>query len=260
MEYLTYDGSFEGFLTVVFECYAKKILPVDIGRENAFQQKIFAQKEFICTCPEKAERVWRGLQNKLHRRNKELPLFAFLSEAPCIEIMLYRFIRRIFDTSFSIETDFGDPDVLELKKLGKKVVSETTHVLQFLRFQKTRDDIFFAAIEPHYDVLPFTIEHFTNRFADQQWLIYDIKRDYGVYYDLKSTHEVVLSEKSFRSTDGKVSDNVLHEGEKTYQTLWKDYFDSINIEGRKNLKLQRQYMPQRYWKFMPEKTQPGISD
>ena len=254
MEYLTYDGSFEGLLTVVFECYSRKLSPIDIGKEKAFQEKIFAQKEFIVTCPEKAKRVWRGLQKKLHKRNKELPLFSFLSEAPCIEIMLYRFLRRIFDTSFSIETDFGDPDVLELKKLEKKVLREATRILQFLRFQKTRNDIFFAGTEPRYDVLPFTIKHFTNRFADQQWLIYDLKRNYGVYYDLGKTHEVVLSEKSFSTTNGKIAENILQEEEKIYQTLWKNYFDSINIEERKNLKLQRLHMPQRYWKFLPEKS------
>lgn len=254
MDYLTYDGSFEGFLTVVFECYSRKISPIDIGVEKAFQEKIFAQKEFIDTCPEKAGRVWKGLQNKLHKRNKELPLLSFLSEAPNIEIMLYRFIRRTFDTSFSIETDFGDQDVLELKKLEKKVMRETMRVLQFLRFQKTSDGIFFAGIEPRYDVMPFTIKHFTNRFADQQWLVYDLKRDYGIYYDLKKTHEVILSEKSFNSFNGKVAENILQEGEKTYHTLWKNYFDSINIDERKNLKLQRQHMPQRFWKFLPEKS------
>ena len=258
MEYLTYDGSFEGFLTVVFECYSRKISPIDIGKTKAFQEKIFVQKEFIATAPEKAERVWKALQNKLHKRNKELPLFAFLSEAPGIEIMLYRFVRRIFDTKFSIETDFGDPDVLELKKLEKKVMREAMRVLQFVRFQKTQDDIFFSGIEPQYDVLPFSIKHFTNRFADQRWLVYDLKRDYGIYYDLKETHEVALTEKSFNSSNGKIAENLLQEGETTYQALWKDYFDHINITERKNLKLQRQHMPQRFWKFLPEKGCNGL--
>lgn len=253
MEYLTYDGSFEGFLTVVFDCYARKISPIDIGKEKAFQEKIFAQKEFIATCPAKADRVWKALQNKLHKRNKELPFLAFLSESPEIEIMLYRFIRRIFDTPFSVETDFGDSDVLELKKLEKKVMREAMRILQFVRFQKTRDGIYFSGIEPQFDVLPFAIKHFTNRFADQQWLVYDIKRNYGIYYDLKTTNEVVLSEKSFNTTDGRIDENILQDGEKTYQALWKNYFDSINIDERKNLKLQRQHMPQRYWKFLPEK-------
>ena len=254
MEYLTYDGSFEGFLTVIFECYARKLSPIDIGVEKAFQKKIFAQKELIVTCPEKAERVWKGLQNKLHKRNKELPLFSFLSEAPGIEVKLFRFICRTFDSDFSIETDYADRDVLELKQLERKVMRETLRILQFLRFQKTNDGVFFAGIEPRYDVMPFTIKHFTNRFADQRWLIYDVKRDYGVYYDLKNTHEVVLSDKSFSSINGKVADNILQEGEKEYQALWKNYFDSINIEERKNLKLQRQHMPQRFWKFLPEKS------
>lgn len=253
MEYLTYDGSFEGLLTVVFNCYARKLNPIDIGKADAFQEKIFAQREFINTDPSQAERVWRAIQNKLHQRNKELPFMAFLSQHQGIEMMLYRFMRRMFDNNFSIETDFGDADVLDLKKLERKVLKEATRLLQFVRFQQTRDGVYFCGIEPLYDVLPLSVKHFTNRFADQRWLIYDLKRDYGIFYDMKRTHEVVLTEKSFSTSSGKVVENLLEEGETMYQTLWKNYFDHINISERKNLRLQRQHMPQRFWKFLPEK-------
>lgn len=253
MECLTYDSSFEGFLTVVFECYARKLNPVDICTEEAFQTKLFTQREFIPSNQEKSGRVWRGYQKKLHKRNKDLPLMAFLSAEPGIEMMLYRFLKRVFETKGSIETDFADQDVLQLKKLEKKVIQDSLRILQFLRFQKTKDDIYFATIEPRYDVLPFSVKHFENRFADQKWLIYDLKRNYGVYYDLNKSHEVVLTEKTFNPIDGKVNKDILEETEYFYQILWKDYFDHINIEERKNLKLQRQHMPQRYWKFLPEK-------
>lgn len=254
MAFLLYDGTFEGFLTVVFECYAQKLAPVDICKETAFQKNLFTEKLSIHTDEQKAGRVWRSLQAKLHRRNKNLPLLVFLSESTGIEMKLYRFIRRIFDTRRSIETDFGDQDVLELKKIERQVLRETMRILQFVRFQQTRDNLFFAPVEPEFDVLPFTINHFRERFADQLWLIYDIKRDYGIFYDREITREVVLSEKTFSQTDGKVSANLLEETEETYQTLWKAYFDHINIPERENPTLQTQHMPRRYWKFLPEKS------
>ena len=119
--------------------------------------------------------------------------------------------------------------------------------------QQTIDDIYFAPIEPQFDVLPYTLKHFKNRFADQKWLIYDVKRDYGFFYDLDQVTEMTLNEKNFSIHDGKLADNLTQEDEATYQSLWKSYFKHINIEERKNLKLQRQHMPHRYWKFLTEK-------
>lgn len=257
MAFLLYDGSFEGFLTVVFECYAQQIIPTEICKETSFQENLFIDKMRIPGDEQKARRVWKALQSKLHKRNKYLLLHAFLSENQGIEMKLYRFIRRLFDTQRSIETDFGDPDVLELKKIERQVLRETMRILQFVRFQQTKDGLYFAPIEPEYDVLPFTIDHFKHRFADQQWLIYDLRRDYGIFYNLRETREIVLSEKTFSETNGKIRANLLEEQEITYQVLWKAYFDHIHIEERKNSKLQAQHMPRRYWKFLPEKT-PGL--
>ncbi len=253
MPYMIYDNSFEGFLTTVFECYAQKIVPIDICRERDFQEVLFAEKMNIPSDEQKADRVWKALRMKLHTRNNELPFLAFLSEEDGIEMKLYRFMKRVFESSYSIETDFGDRDVLDLKKIERQVMRETMRILQFVRFQKTKDGLFFSPIEPRYNVLPFTIKHFKNRFADQPWLIYDIKRDYGIYYNLKKTEEVVLTEKGFDGRNGKIKSEILEESETTYQVLWKNYFDNINIKERKNLKLQRQHMPQRFWKFLPEK-------
>ena len=255
MAYLIYDGTFEGFLNVVFECYRQKITPTDICKEADFQEVLFAEKQMVNTSEERAGRVWKALQQKLHNRNRNLPLMAFLSEQPGIEMKLYRFIRRLFDSNFSIETDYGDTDVLQLKKIERQVLKEASRMLQFVRFQKTKDDIYFSPVEPEYDVLPFTINHFKSRFADQQWLIYDLKRDYGFFYDRETVQEVVLSKKTFSGINGKITDRLLRESEGVYQNLWKNYFDSINIIQRKNLKLQRQHMPRRYWKFLPEKNQ-----
>ena len=254
MAFLIYDGSFEGFLSVVFECYKEKIVPANICKEADFQDVLFVQKQKIATCEEHAARVWNGLQKKLHSRNQQLPFLVFLSQEEGIEMKLYRFIRRVFDSDFSIETDYGDADVLQLKKIERQVLKEMSRLLQFVRFQETKDHLYFAPVEPQYDVLPLAIHHFKSRFADQQWLIYDLKRDYGFYYNLKEVVEVVLSDKNFSELNGQIAENLLQENEPVYQTLWKNYFDSINIPERKNLKVQRQHMPARYWKFLPEKS------
>lgn len=250
---LVYDGSFEGFLSVVFECYNRKLDPITIVSENHLQETLFIKKEFIVTETAHADRVWKALQQKIKRELDQLPYAAWLSTEPGIEMALLQFIRLAFASPVPIEGNFGNMDVLTVRKAARRVMKESMRMLQFIRFQRTLDNIYFAAISPDYDVMPLTLKHLKERFADQQWLVYDLKRDYGFFYNLQTVEEVLLNEKVFNTINGAVPLNLLREDEALYQTMWKGYCQNITIRERLNLKLQKQHMPKRYWKFLPEK-------
>ena len=166
---------------------------------------------------------------------------------------IYRFLRRLFSAHINIETDYGDSDVLYLTQTSQKVKKEAMRMLQFVRFQRTKDGMYFCGIEPRYDVIPLVVDHFQKRFTDQQWLLYDLKRNYGVFYGKEKVEEVVISNQQFDRLNGQVKTELLEDGEDFYQKLWKSYYTHINIKERKNLKLQRQHMPRRFWKYLPEK-------
>ena len=121
----------------------------------------------------------------------------------------------------------------------------------FVRFQLTKDGLYYATIQPDFNVLPLLINHFEKRYADQRWMIYDMQRKYGIYYDLQTTSfvEMIFSEENKNNNLA----HVMVEEESLYQQLWQQYFDSVNIKARKNMKLHIQHMPRRYWKFLPEK-------
>ncbi|RYF98824.1 MAG: DUF4130 domain-containing protein, partial [Chitinophagaceae bacterium] len=86
---------------------------------------------------------------------------------------------------------------------------------------------------------------------DQKWIIYDIKRRYGIHYDLHDTQFI-----SMDFNENNKAGNVIAaftEDESVYQHLWKNYFKSVNIPSRKNMKLHIRHIPKRYWKHLPEK-------
>lgn len=83
-------------------------------------------------------------------------------------------------------------------------------VLQFMRFQKTADQVYFGIMEPLYNVYPLTIYHFRDRFADQPWIIYDARRRYGYYYDLKEVNEITFEDsRAAFLRHGKLEDELL---------------------------------------------------
>ena len=170
-------------------------------------------------------------------------------------MLLFRYICKAIDASRSIETNFADPDVLEFSRMWKRVDWERLRMLQFIRFQKAADGTFFAAVEPEKNALPLAIDHFKDRFADQPWLIYDIKRAYGFYYDLKEVRQVTFEEGSREGhlVTGMLDESLMDKDEKLFQQLWKTYFKAICIKERLNSRKHKQDMPVRYWKHMTEK-------
>ena len=199
------------------------------------------------------DRVWKGLQKRLSAMALSVITVTWLSELPEADMLLFRYIRKAIDAPRTIELNFGDPDVLEVSKVWKKVTNEHLRVIQFLRFQKAADGTFFAAVKPVYNVLPLTLPHLKDRFADQCWLLYDLKREYGYYYDLKEATEVRFEEKEAHLLSGLLGEELMDADEKLFQQMWKTYFKSIAIKERLNPKLHRQHMPARFWKYMPEK-------
>ncbi|MDR0541581.1 MAG: DUF4130 domain-containing protein, partial [Dysgonamonadaceae bacterium] len=100
---------------------------------------------------------------------------------------------------------------------------------------------------------PLCAGFFQDRYADQRWLIYDSRRNFGLYYDLKKTEIVRFEQPPASLQTGKIVREQQDEDEKAFQDLWKEYLQAITIQPRKNLRLQRQFMPRRFWKYLVEK-------
>lgn len=255
MTIFIFDNTFEGLLTSIFEAYSRRTFPDALLPEGEplplFHEEVFT----VITEEEKAKRVWRGLQKKLSSGALSCLAQCWLAEEAETPMLLFRYIRKAIDAPRSIETNFADPDVLEFSRMWKRVDWERLRMLQFIRFQKAADGTFFAAVEPEKNALPLAIDHFKDRFADQPWLIYDIKRAYGFYYDLKEVRQVTFEEGSREGhlVTGILDESLMDKDEKLFQQLWKTYFKAICIKERLNPRKHKQDMPVRYWKHMTEK-------
>jgi probable DNA metabolism protein len=252
MHTVLYDGFFEGWLCAVFDVYEYRLQDVCIEMEERFNGNIFQKIHRVNFDPQHSERVWKGLEKKLSSEALAAVHRTFLSEIPGIENELLRYVQHAFSSEKSMEADFGHPAVLAVTQTAKKVWREKHRMEAFVRFQKTGDGLFYALIEPDYNVLPLIAAHFAQRYADQPWMIYDGKRKYGLYYNLHSVEQVSI-EFSETVASGKSIAPVYDAEESVYQQLWQRYFSSVNIAARKNTKLHIKHMPRRYWKYLVEK-------
>ena len=248
---LVYDGSFNGYLTAVFQAFEQKLTIADIQKEESAQSGLFSDAELVYTDVLKSKRVWNGIQKKNNTAIKNI-YFAFLSETKKIELLLYRYIQKLFSETELLHLNFSDDIVLKISQLAKSVGREKHRMEAFVRFQLTKDAIYFSNIEPDFDVLPLISKHFKSRYADQQWIIYDVKRKYGIYYNLDTVEFITLDMAEIHNNKTRKS-SVFTDEEYEFQDLWNNYFKSTNIASRVNLKLHTQHVPKRYWKYLSEK-------
>lgn len=251
MTTLIYDGSFDGLFTAVFEVFEYHYKDVEItGREKFFQENIFAEIHEVITQTDKSDRVLKKLEQHIGKQGIHQLLKVFLSDDPESEILILSAVKQsIQHPGENILGNFADPDILKISKICKSVDRERHRMTAFVRFEKMKDGIFFAKIDPDFNVLPLIRKHFENRYQDQKWMIYDLRRNYGILYDLENCDFFYPEKKP----DFNQYQQKFHDEEKNYQTLWQRYFTKTNIEERKNLKLHIQHVPKRYWKYLTEK-------
>lgn len=247
-----FDGSFEGLLTSIFEYYERKPGKIQLVSIRDYHPVLLEDTLEIISDEVKSKRVWNGLKKRLSPDWQQRFYKSYLSENAETFQHLFDFACYAFDSKENIEQNFGHPSVMAISKMDRSVNRERHRMKAFIRFQETADGIFYAPVEPDYNVLPLIISFFKNRYADQKWIIYDLKRHYGLYYDLNKVEAIKLEYLPEIKSAAPQKD-LLHDKEGLYALLWNDYFKSTNIPARKNMKLHIQHVPKRYWKFLTEK-------
>jgi hypothetical protein len=137
--------------------------------------------------------------------------------------------------------DRGNADCRDVLAINYKVAHEIDRLMGFLRFSPNAQGRYVARCAPDYYCLPALIPHFTKRFGDTPWAVIDEKRG------------VSLVREGIARIPGSLGcDPVGRDLLDPWEDLWRSYHRTINIENRKNLQLQRQFMPLRYQKYLTE--------
>ena len=252
MQTYVFDGSLEGLLSAVFEWFERKPGPVRLQTDKEFQPDVFSTHFEVSNDATKAGRVWKGLQTKLDKGWMRRFYCCYLSEQAEAFHCLFELSCTLFQDVKDAEKNYGDAHVLAVSQWARKVEREKHRMEAFIRFQRTADDYFYCGIDPDFNVLPLIMGHFKARYADQKWIIYDLKRNYGLHYDLEEVTEIHMNSVDLLRLK-KIKADQLSESELLYSDLWKTYFKSTNIAARKNTKLHVQHVPRRYWKYLTEK-------
>ncbi|MCL1844823.1 MAG: TIGR03915 family putative DNA repair protein [Defluviitaleaceae bacterium] len=230
---LTFDGTFDGFLSVVYAVYYEKLEPASIqidGRE----QLSLGDLRRIERDGEKAARVFGAIRKKISPEAALRVYYASMSADENRFLPILRYIQLGFAVGHMVDSHLHEKFVRDVHEFHKNVGREAHLLHGFCRFAETKQGVFYCPVTPKNDVLVLLVEHFIERLMNQAWIIHDKRRKKAAIYDGKS-HVIaeVPADAAFTYADG----------EEETQELWVEFFNALAIKERKNKKLQRQLLP-----------------
>lgn len=235
-----YDGSFDGFLSCVFDSYANKEVPAGFcsGEDAVFT--LFDSRT-VPTDPARAGRVLR----KVTACSPEAAVLlrrGFLTCLPEKELHLFRLVAKLLREGPGFLRDRSDETFYPVMKAVQHLHGEVHLLKGFVRFSDL-GGVLGGEIEPKNRVLPVLGGHFAARFHNERFFLYD------------RTHKEALFHVPGQSVIRPLADFRMappDETEARYRLLWKRFYDTIAIKERENPRLRQTHMPKRYWGTMTE--------
>ena len=171
---LLYDGTFEGFLSLVYEVYYKKLKPTKIYKTLP-NEIIFEEILEIQTSEENSTKVLKAIKTKFPKPIVEKILNIFMCDSRAFEVALLEFIIIGFKDTKQL-FNINNSSVFYLSNLEKELFKNVHKMYAFLRFEELDDDTLYAKLECKFNVVYFLAKHFLKRFNNQNFIIHDINR------------------------------------------------------------------------------------
>ncbi|MGJ0317777.1 TIGR03915 family putative DNA repair protein [Aliarcobacter cryaerophilus] len=238
---LLYDGTFEGFLSLVYEVYYKKLKPTKIYK-NLPNEIIFEEILEINSSKESGIKVLNAIKTKFPKEILEKILNIFMCDSKEFEMALLEYIVIGFKDSKQLY-NINNSCVFYLNNLEKELFRVTHKLTGFIRFEELEDKTLYAKIESKFNIVYFLGRHFLKRFNNQNFIIHDINRKLAF---VKIQNDFSIQEIAY------FDEPIYSSNEQKFQKLWKSFFSGVTINERTNLKLQTQMVPLLYRTYMSE--------
>lgn len=235
-----YDGSFDGFLSCVFEIYTKKELPAAFFRFGELEPSLYEVRA-VPTDAAHARRVYEGFR----RFSPEVGPFlrrAFLTCLADKELAFFRFIAKLYREGAPLLSRLHDESYQPLLRAVRHLNGELEQYRGFVRFSDI-NGVLAAEIEPKNRVLPLLRAHFCARCGAEPFFLYDRTHREALFSDGKRSAIVPLEDFVMAPPD---------ELERESRRLWRCFYDTVAIRERENPKLRMTHMPKRFRSMMTE--------
>lgn len=243
MQILIYDGTFYGFLTVIKLLFLGKKPLDNVQIKNLRITKIKSGlfTERIISEPKVAKEFYEYLRKILPDEVFKKIYIYYLCDTARLELPLIRVLKEI-EKNPLIWKNITHKDVNRLYQAEKNFQREKHRYLGVLRFIELPEKILFSWFEPKFNILPCIYKYFVNRFPNENFIIFDnFRKLIFIYLEKKISFFFIDNFKV------EISHNI-----DPLVSLWKTYLKEISIPERINFERQRNRLPLKLRKYLPE--------
>ena len=173
---LTYDGSFNGFLTAVWHNRKQNQgAQASIQAQQAKQASIFENNHFVLANQAIAQKLWHELDHK-SKPSARMVYFAFLSEKSYLIQGLFQLLSQPDFSEARIDPELYD----DLLKASQEVEREKRKWEGQIQLSRGNSSLWFAELNPRLNIMPLLSRHLKKRYAGSDWFLWDSKRRYGL--------------------------------------------------------------------------------
>ncbi|WP_375723729.1 TIGR03915 family putative DNA repair protein [Arcobacter sp. KX21116] len=238
---LIYDGTFEGFLSLIYSVYYDKFKPKNIYKSLP-EEILFDEIKYIETKKENSQKVLDSIKRIFPKNMLQKILNIFMCDKKDFEIQLLEFIIIGFKNQKEL-FNINNSCVFYINNLEKELFKNVHRMYAYTRFEELEDGCLYAKIDCNFNVLYFLAKHFIKRFNNQNFIIHDVKREIAF---VKNDMNVSIENISSFETP------IYSQNEEKFQKLWKSFFNAVSIKERENKKLQQSQVPLIYRTYMSE--------
>lgn len=235
-----YDGSFEGFLTCIFESYAQKevLTAISCGEDIPFM--LFPVRT-VLTDRDHAARVYRKVVKlSPEAAGPAAPRLSHLPAGPGNAPVPSG--GEAAGGGAPVPPGPVDETLYPILRAVRHLNGEV-HQVQGLRPLLRPGGRTGGEIEPKNRVLPLLRRHFCDRYRNERFFLYDRTHQEALFYAEGRSAVRPLEHFQMAPPD---------EAEARYRLLWKRFYDTIAIRERENPRCRMTHMPKRYWGTMTE--------
>ncbi|MBO5068014.1 MAG: TIGR03915 family putative DNA repair protein [Clostridia bacterium] len=240
MKIFIIDNHIDSLLSALFFSFTEKIKPDEVLNKKTYQPRLDAITMEIVTDKKKADRVKTALfkygGDDVIAHIKVCMLSCDQKALTVAFLYAHFMLEKRKDTSEFL----GEKCVSDFSYTVQKVLHERHIVSGFLRFQESSHGVMYAKYAPDNDITALLAPHFLRRLGAIPFIIHDGKRN-----------KIAISNgRSIKIEHTDLPSNFCpSENEEDFMSLWRKYFDKINIKERPHLKQQDSFFPRRYRKY-----------
>lgn len=250
------EDSIEGILTGVYNAYELRKDPetIHLQTEEMDNYRLFAVYHEVKADEKKSGKVLHTIYRKFGEDAYTQICQAMVSYDTAKADAVYHTIVTGISGHYrgKLMEHLSNHHINKVFRLSRNTGIEIHHLLGFLRFRELSDGILLARYCPKNDITTMLMPHFANRLPNEDFAVYDEQRKYYAVHPKGKQWYLVRGELPFSQQQETYSPT-----ETEYQLLYRHFCQSIAIQDRKNLMLQKNMLPLRFRKYMTEFEEPA---